>query len=146
MDPPRDLLATHPIRTGCDISIELYPSWLSGHIDNLYHHFGNGWILTWTQAWNYGPQPLLTLDITDAVQRDMEYLRGWGKSVVWLAWLYIKYIVLVLILTRLGATGAISGNLTWIAEDIFYSPGWSWWFPPSSLISPFLVLNSRFTC
>jgi len=62
MDPLGNLLATRPIQTGWELTIELYPSWQFEFIDKLDRQFrnGSGWTLTWTR--NDSLEPLLTLE------------------------------------------------------------------------------------
>jgi hypothetical protein len=57
MDP----LTPGPIQTGWEFTIERYPSWRFGFIENPDRQFGNGSV--WTRTWTVsdGPQPLLTL-------------------------------------------------------------------------------------
>ena len=44
-----------------------------------------------------------------------------------------------------GLVPAVSGMVNWLTHKILLSPSFSWWFPPSPLISLFLVLNSTIT-
>jgi len=61
MDPLDNPLTTRPIQTGCEMSIEPYPNWRFGWIDDLDRQFGNGSVPTRTRTRFGGPEPLLTL-------------------------------------------------------------------------------------
>jgi len=56
-----DLLTTHPIQTGWEISIEPYPCGRFGSIDNPDRQFGNSSVPTQTKTRSDGPEPLLQL-------------------------------------------------------------------------------------
>jgi len=74
MDPLGDPLITRPIQTGLEFTIELYPSWLFGFIDNPDRQFGNCLVLTWTRTQSDGPEPLLTLRWEDIMPPPSEEL------------------------------------------------------------------------
>jgi hypothetical protein len=61
MDPLCDPLTTHPIQTGWEFTMELYPSGQFGFIDDSEGQFGNGSVWTRTQTRSDGPEPLQTL-------------------------------------------------------------------------------------
>jgi len=67
MDPLGDLLITRPIQTGWEFTIEPYPSWQFGLIDNKNSQFGNssGWTRTRTQTRNDGPELLIKINTTN---------------------------------------------------------------------------------
>jgi len=52
-----------------------------------------------------------------------------------LAWVFIP--------AGLGVVPAVSGMENWLAHKILISPSFSWWFPPSPLISLFLHHHPR---
>jgi len=88
----------------------------------------------------------------DEDESDMEDTSGYEKSGVRLAWLGVEktwlgleYLVSVLLPAGSGLVPAIPGMVNWLAHEILSSPSFSWWFPPSPLISLFLVLNSTIT-
>jgi len=78
----------------------------------------------------------------DEDENDVEVTSGYEKSGVRLAKFLWADLVLVLLHTGLGLVPAVSGMLNWLAHKILLSPSSSWWFPPSPLISLFLVLIS----
>ena len=61
MDPLGDPLTTHPVQTGWELCIELYPDWWFGWIDNPDRQFGNGLGLTRTWTRRNGMELLLTI-------------------------------------------------------------------------------------
>jgi len=61
MDPLDNLLTTHPIPTGWEISLKPYANWQFGCIDNPDCPFGEGSGATQTWAQSDGPELLLTL-------------------------------------------------------------------------------------
>jgi hypothetical protein len=61
MDPLGDPLTTRPIQTGWEFTIDPYPSWPFGFIDDPDRQFGNGSVLTQTGTQSDSPEPLLTL-------------------------------------------------------------------------------------
>jgi len=65
MDPLGNLLTTRLILTGWECTMELYPSVEFGLIDDLDHQFANASVWTWTRTRSDGPEPLLTLQLTD---------------------------------------------------------------------------------
>jgi len=88
----------------------------------------------------------------DEDESDMEDMSGYEKSGVRLAWLGVEVTwlgledhVSVLVPAGSGLVPAVSGMVNWLAHEIVSSPSFSWWFPPSPLISLFLVLNSTIT-
>jgi len=81
----------------------------------------------------------------DEDENDVEDTSGPEKSGVRLAWLGVEDLVLVLLTAGSGLVPAVSGMVNWLAHEILLSPSFSWWFPPSPLISLFLVLNSTIT-
>jgi len=91
-------------------------------------------------------------EMGDEDESDMEDTSGNEKSAVrlaWLgleeAWLGLEDLVSVLLPAGSGLVPAVSGIVNWLALKILSSPSFSWWFPPSPLISLFLVLNSTIT-
>jgi len=83
---------------------------------------------------------------------DMDDTSGYEKSGVQLAWwgveetwLDLEDLVLVLLPAGSGLVPAVSEIVNRLAHEILSSPSFSWWFPPSPLISLFLVLNSTIT-
>jgi len=69
MDPLGDPLTTRPIQLGWEYTIDLYPSWRFGFIDNLDCQFGSGSGLTRIQTQSDGPEPLLTLDVSNSISK-----------------------------------------------------------------------------
>jgi len=61
MHPLGDPLTTHPINMGWEFTIEWYPGWRFGFIDNPDRPFGSGPVWTRTRTRSDGPEPLLTL-------------------------------------------------------------------------------------
>jgi len=61
MDTLGDLLTTHPIHTGWECIMVLYPSGQSVFIDDPDRQFGNGSVWTLTRTRSDSPEPLLTL-------------------------------------------------------------------------------------
>lgn len=59
-----NLLWTHPIQTGLEMSIEPYPNWQYSSIDDPNDILGDGSVLTWNRTPSGGPEPLLTLNIS----------------------------------------------------------------------------------
>jgi len=84
-------------------------------------------------------------EMRDADENDTEDTTGYEKSGVQLAWLGLEDLVSMLLPAGLGLIPAVSGMVKWVAHEILLSPSFSWWFPPSLLISLFLVLNSAIT-
>ena len=68
---------------------------------------------------------------------------GHEKSEVRLAWLGLEDLELVFLPTGSGVVPAVSGMINWVAHNILLSPSFSWWFPPSPLISLFLYHHLR---
>jgi len=60
MDPLVDPLTTHPIQPGWKFTIDSYPSWRFGFIDNMDRQFGTSLVWTWTRTQSDGPELLLT--------------------------------------------------------------------------------------
>jgi len=81
----------------------------------------------------------------DEDENNMEDTSSYEKSGVRLAWLGLEDLVSVLLPAGSGLVPDISGTVNWLAHEIHLSPGFSWWFSPSPLISLFLVLNSTIT-
>jgi len=77
----------------------------------------------------------------DDDESDMEHM----GSGVQLAWFGLEYHAFVLILARLGLVVAVPEMVDWLVHEILSSPSYSWWFPPSPLISLLPVLNSTIT-
>jgi len=65
MDPLDNPLTTSPIHTGCEISIELYPNWWFGCIDDPDCQFGNKSVPTRTRPRSTGPELSLTRIATE---------------------------------------------------------------------------------
>jgi len=84
-------------------------------------------------------------EMGDENENDMEDTSGPEKSGVRLPWLGLEDLVLVLLATRSGLVPAVLGMDNLLAQEILSSPSFSWWFPPSPLISIILVLNSTIT-
>jgi len=78
-------------------------------------------------------------------ENDMEDTSGYEKSGVQLAWLSLEDLVSKLLPAGSGLLPAVPGMVHWPAHKILLSPSFSWWFPPSPLISLLLVLNSTIT-
>jgi len=74
---------------------------------------------------------------------NMEDTSGYEKSGVRLAWLGLEDLVSVFLPDRSGLVPAISAIVNWLAHEILVSPSFSWWFPPSPLISLFLYHHLR---
>jgi len=83
--------------------------------------------------------------IRDEDENDMEAMSRPEKSGVRLAWLGMEDLVSMLLPTGSGLLPAESGMVNWLTHEILLSPSFSWWFPPSPLISLFLVLNFTIT-
>jgi hypothetical protein len=88
-------------------------------------------------------------EMGDEDKNDMEDTSGYekyGVRLAWLgleeAWLRLEDLVSVLLHAGSGLLPAVSGMVNWLAYVILSSPSFSWWFPPSSFISLFVVLNS----
>jgi len=82
----------------------------------------------------------------------MEDTSGYEKSGVqhtWLGveetWLGLEDLVSVLLPAGSILVPTVSQMVNWLAHEILSSPSFSWWFPPSPLISLFLMLNSTIT-
>jgi len=84
-------------------------------------------------------------EMGDEDENDMEDTSGYEKSGVRLAWLGSEDLISVIVPGGSGLVPAISGMVNWLAHEILSSPSFSWWCPPSPLISLFLVLNSTIT-
>jgi len=84
-------------------------------------------------------------EMGDEDEDDMEDTRGHEKSAVRLAWLGSEDLESVILPAVSGLVPAVSGMVNSLAHEILSSPIFSWWFPPSPLISLFLVLNSTIT-
>jgi len=84
-------------------------------------------------------------EMGDKDENDMENTSGYEKSGVRLAWLGLEDLILVLLPAGSGLVPALAGMVNLLAHEILLSPSFSWWFPPSPLISLFLVLNSTIT-
>jgi len=84
-------------------------------------------------------------EMGDEDENDMEHTSGPEKSGVLLAWLRLENHVSVLLPAGSGLVPDVSGMVNWLAHEILLSPSFSWSFPPSPLISLFLVLNSIIT-
>jgi len=65
MDPLKIPLRTRPIQTGREMLIEPYPNWQCGFIDDPDHRSRTGSVPTRTRIRSDGPQPLLTLILTE---------------------------------------------------------------------------------
>ena len=61
MDPLDNPRTTRPIKMGCEMSIEPYPNWRLGWIDDTDRQFGNRSVRTRTRTRSAGPEPLPTL-------------------------------------------------------------------------------------
>jgi len=88
MDPLDNPLTTRPIQTGCEMSIQLYPNWRLGCIDDLHCPFGNRSVPTRTPTRSTGPELLLTLlsthpkmtIILPSLFLNLWVLRDWGRN------------------------------------------------------------------
>jgi len=89
----------------------------------------------WSGKWEMG----------DKDENDMEDTSGYVKSAVQLAWFGLEDLASVLLPARSGLVPSVLGMVNWVADEILLSPSFSWWFPPSPLISLILVLNSTIT-
>ena len=69
MDPLSDPPTTRPVQTGREFTMEPYMSGQFVVIDDPDRHFGHSsvWTRTWTQC--DGPEPLLTLQLSNAVEK-----------------------------------------------------------------------------
>jgi len=84
-------------------------------------------------------------EMGDEDENDMENTSSYEKSRVELAWLGLEDPVSGILHAGSGLVPAVSGMVNWLAHEILSTPSLSWWFPPSPLISLFLVLNSTIT-
>jgi len=77
MDPLGDPLTTRPIQMSWEFTIEPYPSWQCGFIDNPDRQSANGVCWTRTRTQIHRPEPFLTLgwwDVADNIrERDKMY-------------------------------------------------------------------------
>jgi len=78
-------------------------------------------------------------------ENNMEDMSGHEKSGVWLAWLGKEELVSVIVCAVSGLVPAVLGMVKWLAQELLLSLSFSACFPPSRLISLFLVLNSTIT-
>jgi len=69
-------------------------------------------------------------------------MSGCENSGVPLASLGWENLESVLLPARSGVVTAFSGMVHWFAEDIIWSPGFTWWFPASSRLSLSDLLHS----
>jgi len=74
-------------------------------------------------------------EMGDKDENDMEDTSGYENSGVRLAWLGLEDRTSVLLFTGSGLLPAESRMVNWLAHEILSSPSFSWWFPPSPLIS-----------
>jgi len=81
-------------------------------------------------------------EMGDEDENDMEDMSSYEKSGVPLARLGLEDLVSVVLPARSELVPAILGMVNWLAHEILLSSSFSWWFPPTSLISLLLVLNS----
>jgi len=91
-------------------------------------------------------------EMGDADESDMADTSSYVKSGVRLAWLGLEEAWLGLedlvsggLPTGLGLEPAVLGMVNWLAHEFLSRPSFSWWFPPSPLISLIPVLNSTIT-
>jgi len=84
-------------------------------------------------------------EMGDEDEHDMESTSGYEKSWVWLARLGLEDLVSVLLPAGSGPVPAALGMVNWLAHEILSVPVSHHDFPPSPLISLFLVLNSTIT-
>jgi len=84
-------------------------------------------------------------EMGDEDENNMEDTSGYEKSEGQLGWLGVEDLVSVLLPAGSGLVPAVSGMVSWLAHEILLSPSFSWWFPPSPLISLFRVRNSTIT-
>jgi len=102
MDLLGDLLRTRPIQKGWEFTIEPFPSWWFGFIENLDRQFGNRLVWTRTHARIDCPEPSLTL---------VESFLCKPKSSVFP---YTDCIHIVIQLTRTAESGVLHTTLpTW---------------------------------
>ena len=78
-------------------------------------------------------------------ENHVEDTSGYEESGVQRAWLGWEDRLSVSIQAGWGLVPAVSGMVNWLPHEILLSPSSSSWFPPSPLISLFLVLNSTIT-
>jgi len=84
-------------------------------------------------------------EMGDEDENNVEDRSGYEKSRVRLAWLGLEDLISVYLHAGSLQVPAILGMVNWLAHKILLSPGFSWQFVPSCLISLFLVLNSTIT-
>jgi len=85
MDPLGDPLKTSQIKTGWEFTIELYPSWWFGYVDNLDCRFGNCSVSTRTRTQCDSPEQLRILPsyVVKIGHPDSSVLRFWRKVLWW---------------------------------------------------------------
>jgi len=81
-------------------------------------------------------------DIGDEDENDVVDASRYETPGVRLAWLGWEDLVLVIVHAGSGLVPSVSGMGNWLAHEILLSPSFSWWFPPTPLISLILVLKS----
>jgi len=84
-----------------------------------------------------------TRKMVDEDETDLEDASGYEKSMVRLAWVGWEDHESGLFIAGSRLVPAILGMVNQLAHKILLSPSFSWWFLPSPLISPFLILNSN---
>jgi len=87
MDLPGDQLTTRPIQMGWEFTINPYPSWRFGYIDNPDRQFGKGSVWTRTQTQRACPDPLLTQNVIrpPALLWTMQFVESssWQGTEIW---------------------------------------------------------------
>jgi len=79
MDALGDLLTGNPIQMGWVSTVEQYPSWQFGYIDNPDRHLANSSVWTQTRTRSDGPEPFLTLSILSQRRGMIASLRHWHR-------------------------------------------------------------------
>jgi hypothetical protein len=81
----------------------------------------------------------------DEEENDVENTSGYEESVVQIAWLGWEDNVCIILQVESSIVPAVSVKVIWLAQTILFSPSLPRCFPPSCLISLFLVLNCTIT-
>jgi len=82
-------------------------------------------------------------EMGDEDGNNVEEPSGYEISGVWLAWVYWQDLISVLSPAGSGVVPVIPGMVNWLAHQILSSPSFSWWFPPSPLISLILCHHPK---
>jgi hypothetical protein len=81
----------------------------------------------------------------DEDENDIEDTIGYEKQGAWHAILGSEVHMLVFLPSGFGVISALSGLQSWLAQQLFWSCSFWWWYPQSSLISLFLILTAAIT-